>query len=713
MPTPVKLDVYRGEEFVRSERFQRDIIKIGRLSSAHLCLEDDRVSRIHSVIEVAPDGRVSIIDMGSAEGTFVNGRRVSKGPLQPGDEIKLGGLRIVYDDAAAQEEPARPAAAEPPAGATAASRAGRWSAVPAPVDAPANGNGRAGWSPGALRGVAADVGAGRNGHARNGHAARAGAQNGHAPANGARAGAATAAALAARAPIDAPPVSEGAAAVALRARGEAAPRLDRRPAMALARSVDQEPAEAGAAELGVELRVLWGDTLLDAGTFVEPRTPVLVGEGPRCHFRLSGPALPGDAFPILRHEAGEYRFAFVRAMEGAVEVDRVSRTFEELVRSRAAAPDEGDDGVYTVPVPRAGVVHALLGSGLRVEARYRRPPPAAVVPWWEKLDYRYLNLLVVLLFLQGAFIVAAKTTPRDVDLVQDDLAKGQQRMAKFVIKPPEARPKRNPYLDKLKADLKKDPGEMAERHKGEEGKMGRRDAPKTSGRSAPRAIDPNAKELVKNSGLLAAIGKGKGLGGLSTVFGQGGLGGDLKGAIGNMYGPTVGDSSGVGGLGLKGNGAGGGGAGNTIGIGGIGTKGRGGGLGGYGTGVGGLGSKRDRDIAIAAGETRVLGAIDPELVRKVIRDHADQVRYCYEQQLTLNPKLAGKVAIKWQINADGSASATIVDPGTPLDSEGLRHVADCVMSRIRTWEFPKPKGGGVAIVTYPWILRSAGSTAGG
>ena len=97
MPTPVTLKVFRGEELVRSERFARDIIKIGRLSSAHLCLEDDRVSRIHSVIEVAPDGHISIIDMGSAEGTFVNGKRVSKGPLRAGDEIKLGGLRVVLD----------------------------------------------------------------------------------------------------------------------------------------------------------------------------------------------------------------------------------------------------------------------------------------------------------------------------------------------------------------------------------------------------------------------------------------------------------------------------------------------------------------------------------------------------------------------------------------------------------------------------------------
>ncbi|HEX7487520.1 MAG TPA: FHA domain-containing protein, partial [Anaeromyxobacteraceae bacterium] len=97
MATPVTLKVFRGDELVRTEHFTRDIIKIGRLSSAHLCLEDERISRIHSVIEVGADGRVSIIDMGSAEGTFVNGKRVSKGPLRHGDEIKLGGLRIVVE----------------------------------------------------------------------------------------------------------------------------------------------------------------------------------------------------------------------------------------------------------------------------------------------------------------------------------------------------------------------------------------------------------------------------------------------------------------------------------------------------------------------------------------------------------------------------------------------------------------------------------------
>jgi hypothetical protein len=212
---------------------------------------------------------------------------------------------------------------------------------------------------------------------------------------------------------------------------------------------------------------------------------------------------------------------------------------------------------------------------------------------------------------------------------------------------------------------------------------------------------------VKRTGLLAALGRGGG--GLSTVFGAGGLGGDLRGAVGNMFGPVVGDSYGLGGLGIRGSGSGGGGSGDTIGIGAVGTKGRGGGLGSYGTGVGGLGKKSDRDVNISTGTAVVMGSVDKELIRKVIQDHASQIRYCYEQQLAVNPRLQGKVSVKWIINADGSASSAQIDrSGTTLE-DGKVH--ECMMARITSWQFPKPKGGGIAVITYPWILRSAGGGA--
>ncbi|HET9554142.1 MAG TPA: FHA domain-containing protein, partial [Anaeromyxobacteraceae bacterium] len=125
MATPITLKVFRGAELLRTEQFTRDIIKIGRLATAHLSLDDDRISRVHSVIEVSPEGAISIIDMGSVEGTWVNGKKVSRSRLELGDQITLGGLRIVLEgpgaaQAAPQPAPAAPAPQPAPASVRAA-----------------------------------------------------------------------------------------------------------------------------------------------------------------------------------------------------------------------------------------------------------------------------------------------------------------------------------------------------------------------------------------------------------------------------------------------------------------------------------------------------------------------------------------------------------------------------------------------------------------
>jgi len=461
-------------------------------------------------------------------------------------------------------------------------------------------------------------------------------------------------------------------------------------------------------DYGVELRLLWGETLIDAGTFVRPREPVLVGDGPRAVLRFSAPQLPANDFPMLRHADGDYRFAFARGMTGVVD-DRGKRsTFAQLVKDRHASADEKLEGTYWIPVPRSGAIRAELGARVAIEARAKKPHPIKGAPFWERINYQFLNLFLVLFFLQAGFIVAAGNFPYDTDVLADDLFKNPSRMAKFIIKPPEPQPQQKG----MQAGDKKseEPGEMAEKHKGEEGQMGKKDAPKTNARSAPKAIDPNAKDVVKRMGLLGALGRGGGSG-LSTVFGSGGLGGDLRGAVGNMFGPTAGDSYGLGGLGIRGAGTGGGGQGETIGIGAVGTKGRGGGLGSYGTGVGGLGKKSDVQPSISTGPAQVMGSVDKELIRRVIQEHAAQIRYCYEQRLAINPRLSGKVSIKWIINADGSASGAVIvhDSGsTTLDDV---EVHDCMMKRIQSWQFPKPKGGGMAVITYPWILRASGASA--
>jgi len=86
---PGKPDVHRT--------FDQDVIKIGRIPNAHLQIDDESVSRLHAVIEVAGDD-VTIIDLGSSTGTFVNDERTNKKRLSPGDRIRLGNATLVVGD---------------------------------------------------------------------------------------------------------------------------------------------------------------------------------------------------------------------------------------------------------------------------------------------------------------------------------------------------------------------------------------------------------------------------------------------------------------------------------------------------------------------------------------------------------------------------------------------------------------------------------------
>ncbi|HUB73065.1 MAG TPA: FHA domain-containing protein [Solirubrobacteraceae bacterium] len=74
-----------------------DVMHVGRGLSADLRLDDSSVSRRHAIIVPRPSG-ARILDDRSANGTFVNGRRVQQADLQAGDVITLGRvvLRFVH-----------------------------------------------------------------------------------------------------------------------------------------------------------------------------------------------------------------------------------------------------------------------------------------------------------------------------------------------------------------------------------------------------------------------------------------------------------------------------------------------------------------------------------------------------------------------------------------------------------------------------------------
>jgi len=66
-----------------------EAIHIGRGLSAELRLDDSSVSRRHAILVPRPSG-ARILDDRSANGTFVNGRRIQQAELRGGDVIVLG-----------------------------------------------------------------------------------------------------------------------------------------------------------------------------------------------------------------------------------------------------------------------------------------------------------------------------------------------------------------------------------------------------------------------------------------------------------------------------------------------------------------------------------------------------------------------------------------------------------------------------------------------
>jgi hypothetical protein len=71
----------------------RGQITLGRSSSCQLVLAEDTVSRRHAAL-VLRDGAWRVVDLGSSNGTWVNGRRVVEAEVRPGDELRLGGARL-------------------------------------------------------------------------------------------------------------------------------------------------------------------------------------------------------------------------------------------------------------------------------------------------------------------------------------------------------------------------------------------------------------------------------------------------------------------------------------------------------------------------------------------------------------------------------------------------------------------------------------------
>ncbi len=108
----------------------RERTLVGRLDDCHIRIPIAGVSRKHCEF-IVDGGSITVCDLGSSNGTFVNQERVERQPLAPGDLVSVGGLvfvvtvngdpsdidaEIMFEDGL-PDEPAEPSSEMPQAAA--------------------------------------------------------------------------------------------------------------------------------------------------------------------------------------------------------------------------------------------------------------------------------------------------------------------------------------------------------------------------------------------------------------------------------------------------------------------------------------------------------------------------------------------------------------------------------------------------------------------
>lgn len=117
------------------------------------------------------------------------------------------------------------------------------------------------------------------------------------------------------------------------------------------------------------------------------------------------------------------------------------------------------------------------------------------------------------------------------------------------------------------------------------------------------------------------------------------------------------------------------------------------------SGARGLASREGISSAYMSPRTVVLGSMDPELLRKILREYLPQFRHCYQQEINRTGQdLSGVIDLDFRIGQSGNVERVDISvSGGQFSPQGT----NCMSNVLRMINFPAPKGGGVVDVRQP------------
>jgi predicted component of type VI protein secretion system len=90
-----ELVIKTGESQGMKLRLGKAIANLGRRETNEVFLDDPNISRVHAQIELLQDEYI-LTDLGSLNGTYLNGKRIRRARLNSGDQIKLGKTELDF-----------------------------------------------------------------------------------------------------------------------------------------------------------------------------------------------------------------------------------------------------------------------------------------------------------------------------------------------------------------------------------------------------------------------------------------------------------------------------------------------------------------------------------------------------------------------------------------------------------------------------------------
>ncbi len=472
----------------------------------------------------------------------------------------------------------------------------------------------------------------------------------------------------------------------------------------------------------VEVVIRWGATTLHVAHLTPPR-PFFVGESTdkanACDFSLPTERLGATRMPLLlTGEGGQVRLVVPANATGTITLaGQATKPVSEMIAS--AAPCASLANAVEIPLPEGSKADLEIGginfsistvnAGRAVGGRFRLDS--------RGLPYQALSLLIH----AGLLAATAVFMPSMAMADEDGISETQRYELQSAL---DAIAEREPDQKKDDASAAATPssgGGTGSEAKGESGKMGSQTSRNADGRFGlvgPKDnpdVRPSRAQALQDASTFGMIGLLNSVAGgdpnAVTVAWGGDVasGADQKNALGNMWGTTIDEAGGAGGLGLTGIGEGGDGKYDGIGLGRIGTVGHGNGLGDgqdFGNGHS-HGLVQGTHIAKAPGLVRVgipitSGRLPPEIIQRTVRQNFGRFKFCYEAGLRNNPNLAGRVAVRFIIGHDGSVSSA-ANGGSDLPDSA---VVSCVTKAFYGLSFPQPENG-IVTVTYPIVFAPA------